>query len=77
MTRPSWSAGKPATYFGCAALWITVPVGKKWIEPGATEAATTSVRSVHVQVEHNSQIVLEADPNWSYDQTDPSETTCR
>jgi len=59
---------KPATYFlSVCALWITVPVEKKWIEaPNATEAANY-VGSGPYKLDtwsHNSQIILKPNPNW-------------
>ncbi len=59
---------KPATYFlSVCALWITVPVEKKWIEsPNATEAANY-VSSGPFKLDtwnHNSQIILKPNPNW-------------
>jgi oligopeptide transport system substrate-binding protein len=59
---------QPATYFlSVCALWITVPVEKKWIEsPGATEAANYVASGPYVLAtwSHNSQIVLKPNPNW-------------
>jgi oligopeptide transport system substrate-binding protein len=59
---------KPATYFlSVCALWITVPVEKKWIESAnATEAANYVGSGPYVldTWNHNSQIILKPNPNW-------------
>jgi oligopeptide transport system substrate-binding protein len=61
----------PATYFlDVLALWIAVPVEQKWItSPNATEAANYvgSGPFVLSSWEHNSQIVLKPNANWSGD----------
>lgn len=61
----------PATYFlDVLALWIAVPVEEKWItSPNATEAANYvgSGPFVLSSWEHNSQIVLKPNSNWSGD----------
>jgi len=63
---------KPATYFlSICALWITVPVEKKWIEAkGATEAANYVASGPYMldTWNHNSQIILKPNPNWYGDQ---------
>ncbi len=62
---------KPATYFSdVMALWIAVPVQEKWVKtPNFTEAANYVGSGPFVldQWEHNSQIVLKPNPNWSGD----------
>jgi oligopeptide transport system substrate-binding protein len=62
---------RPATYFiDVLALWIAVPVEESWIsKPNATEAANyvSSGPFVLDKWEHNSQIVLKPNPNWSGD----------
>jgi oligopeptide transport system substrate-binding protein len=59
----------PATYFtSVLALWINVPVQEKWItSPNATEAANYVGSGPYVldTWNHNSQIVLKPNPNWS------------
>ena len=61
----------PATYFiDVLALWIAVPVEESWItKPNATEAANYVGTGPFVldKWEHNSQIVLKPNPNWSGD----------
>jgi oligopeptide transport system substrate-binding protein len=61
----------PATYFlDVMALWIAVPVEQSWItKPNATEAANYVGTGPFVldKWEHNSQIVLKPNPNWSGD----------
>jgi oligopeptide transport system substrate-binding protein len=61
----------PATYFiDVLALWIAVPVEKKWItSANATEAANYVGTGPFIlsSWEHNSQIVLKPNPNWSGD----------
>jgi oligopeptide transport system substrate-binding protein len=60
---------KPATYFtSVLALWIAVPVQEKWVTtPNFTEAANYvgSGPFVLKTWDHNSQIVLEPNPNWA------------
>ena len=62
---------KPATYFtSVLALWINVPIEKKWItSPNATEAANYVGTGPFILTtwNHNSQIVLKPNPNWSGD----------
>jgi oligopeptide transport system substrate-binding protein len=62
---------KPATYFtSVLALWIAVPVEKKWItSPNATEAGNyvSSGPFIMTEWKHNSSIVLKPNPNWSGD----------
>jgi oligopeptide transport system substrate-binding protein len=62
---------KPATYFtSVLALWIAVPVQEKWItSANATEAANYVGSGPFVldTWEHNSQIILKPNPNWSGD----------
>jgi len=59
----------PATYFtSVLALWINVPVQEKWItSPNATEAANYVGSGPYIldTWNHNSQIVLKPNPNWS------------
>jgi oligopeptide transport system substrate-binding protein len=59
----------PATYFtSVLALWINVPIQEKWItSPNATEAANYVGSGPYVldTWNHNSQIVLKPNPNWS------------
>jgi oligopeptide transport system substrate-binding protein len=61
----------PATYFtSVLALWINVPIQEKWItSPNATEAANYVGTGPYVldTWNHNSQIVLKPNPNWSGD----------
>jgi oligopeptide transport system substrate-binding protein len=61
----------PATYFtSVLALWIAVPVQEKWItSPNATEAANYVGSGPFIldTWNHNSQIVLKPNPNWSGD----------
>ncbi len=61
----------PATYFtSVLALWINVPIQEKWItSPNATEAANYVGSGPYVldTWNHNSQIVLKPNPNWSGD----------
>jgi oligopeptide transport system substrate-binding protein len=62
---------KPATYFSSVlALWIAVPVQEKWItSANATEAGNYvgSGPFILEKWDHNSQIVLKPNPNWSGD----------
>jgi oligopeptide transport system substrate-binding protein len=62
---------KPATYFtSVLALWIAVPVQEKWItSANATEAANYVGSGPFIldTWDHNSQIVLKPNPNWSGD----------
>ncbi len=62
---------RPATYFtSVLALWIAVPVQKKWItSANATEAANyvSSGPFIMTDWKHNSSIVLKPNPNWSGD----------
>jgi len=62
---------KPATYFAdVMALWIAVPVQEKWIKtPNFTEAANYVGSGPFIldKWDHNSQIVLKPNPNWSGD----------
>jgi oligopeptide transport system substrate-binding protein len=59
----------PATYFSSVlALWIAVPVQEKWITtPNATEAANYVGSGPFIldTWNHNSQIILKPNPNWS------------
>ena len=59
----------PATYFtSVLALWINVPVQEKWItSPNATEAANYVGSGPYIldTWNHNSQIILKPNPNWS------------
>ena len=59
----------PATYFtSVLALWINVPVQEKWItSPNATEAANYVGSGPFIldTWNHNSQIILKPNPNWS------------
>jgi oligopeptide transport system substrate-binding protein len=61
----------PATYFvDVLALWIAVPVEEKWItSPNATEAANyvSSGPFVLSAWNHNSDLTLKPNPNWSGD----------
>jgi len=61
----------PATYFtSVLALWINVPIQEKWItSPNATEAANYVGSGPYIldTWNHNSQIVLKPNPNWSGD----------
>jgi oligopeptide transport system substrate-binding protein len=61
----------PATYFtSVLALWINVPIQEKWItSPNATEAANYVGSGPFIldTWNHNSQIVLKPNPNWSGD----------
>ena len=62
---------KPATYFtSVLSLWIAVPVQEKWItSPNATEAANYVGSGPFIldSWDHNSQITLKPNPNWSGD----------
>jgi oligopeptide transport system substrate-binding protein len=59
---------KPATYFlSVCALWITVPVEKKWIEGTSPTEAANYVGSGPFVLDtwnHNSQIILKPNANW-------------
>ena len=59
----------PATYFtSVLALWINVPIQEKWItSPNATEAANYVGSGPFIldTWNHNSQIILKPNPNWS------------
>ena len=62
---------KPATYFtSVLALWIAVPVQEKWItSANATEAANYVGSGPFIldTWDHNSQIILKPNPNWTGD----------
>ena len=61
----------PATYFtSVLALWINVPIQEKWItSPNATEAANYVGSGPFIldTWNHNSQIILKPNPNWTGD----------
>jgi oligopeptide transport system substrate-binding protein len=62
----------PATYFiDVLALWIAAPVQEKWItQKNATEAGNFVGTGPFIldKWEHNNQIVLKPNPNWSGEQ---------
>ena len=62
---------KPATYFtSVLALWIAVPVQEKWITSANATEAANYVGSGPFMLDtwdHNSQIILKPNPNWTGD----------